>query len=44
MLKTIAPSLIALAFASSAIAQTLPYQDPKLPAAQRAADLVSLDA
>jgi len=44
--KTIAPSLLALmigsgAIASSASAQTLPYQDPKLPAAQRAADLVS---
>jgi beta-glucosidase len=40
MLKTIAPSLIALALASAASAQSLPYQDPKLPAAQRAADLV----
>lgn len=50
MRKTIAPSLSALLIGSSAFAallaspalsQTLPYQDPKLPAAQRAADLVS---
>jgi beta-glucosidase len=41
MLKTIAPSLVVLALAlASSAAQTLPYQDPKLPAAQRAADLV----
>jgi beta-glucosidase len=42
MLKTLAPSLIVLALAAgSAGAQTLPYQDPKLPAAQRAANLVA---
>ena len=39
------PSLTALAIAAAlatpAAAQTPPYQDPKLPAAQRAADLVS---